>query len=186
MPATRLVKVRLDKKDYLVPHSAGGLDLVRITSHPLDSEKVLVWRRRHIKRYKVSEDYDIYVREARREGDELREGKRIADLVYYTSKGRGATAWDFDVSPEFRRKTLGSALLETMLQHLRKEGVGKVSFPGHKEEGFYLKRGFEKGYRRFVGDVEKLGVKPAGIKLKVLWQRAKPRFGSYGKRARQG
>ncbi len=42
----KLVKIRLNKKDYLVPLASEefGQRLMRITNHPLDPNKVLVWR----------------------------------------------------------------------------------------------------------------------------------------------
>lgn len=87
-----------------------------------------------------------------------------------------------------------------MMQDLKARKVNWIKFPAHKEEGFYTKRGFKKiglgrrglrGAARelasiqpggtgeflgFMGRVGKLGVKPKGVKLKVLWQRSRPRL----------
>ncbi len=69
-----------------------------------------------------------------------------------------------------------------MLQDLKKRKIREISFPAHKQEGFYLKRGFRKTKgemtESFEAKVKELGVKPdlIGSKVRVLWQRSRPRL----------
>ncbi len=176
----RLVKVRLGRKDYLIPHNSSGDRLIRITDHPLDMNKLLVWRQNS---GPVSlgreERRAIMVTEATRHRSRIREGERIAGLAYFHGSG-DAEVFHFEVLPEFQRKTIGTALMETALKELKGK-AWEVSFPLHREWDFYLKRGLKaKGdsgkRRRFSGKVGELGVKPGPVKLRVLWQRSRPRF----------
>lgn len=193
----KLVKVRLNKKDYLVPlaNEEFGQRLMRITNHPLDPNKVLVWREEMRKPTTTTlqeppsienlSNRSIVINEAVLAEDRIREKREIADLVYGTL-GKIAWAWDFKVEPEFRRHALGTALRETMLQDLKKRKIREISFPAHKQEGFYLKRGFEKVKgemtESFEARVGELGVKPGlvGSKVRVLWQRSRPRLATKG------
>lgn len=176
----RRVKVKLGKKDFSIPYVVSGGRLVRITDHPLDSDKLLVWRQR---RWPVSlgreEGVGMSVAEATKGRSAIREGGRIASLAYFHGGG-DAEVFHLEVLPRFQRKTIGTALVETALKELKGE-AREVEFPFHEEREFYLKRGFGTkgklfGPRRFVGNVRGLGVKPGAVKLKVLWQRSRPRF----------
>ncbi len=177
----KLVKVRLGRTDYKLPYvSEAGRKLVRITSHPLNPGKLLVWRARAyaVPQEGAGQEYRhlLFAIEAHKAGASIEEEGAIADIIYQRSR-RKAYVWDFVVEPRFRRMALGTALREAMMQALKRQGVEEITFPPHKEEGFYLKRGFEKTRRGYVGTVKTLGVRPGGIKsLKVLWQRARPRF----------
>lgn len=211
----RLIKVRLGKKDYLVPleHEGFGQSasrillphsnnegfeqrLMRITNHPLDPNKVLVWRgemRKPAAGIPLQEpplienlsNRSIVINEAVLAENRIHEKREIADLIYGTL-GKRAWAVDLKVNPEFRRHALGTALRETMLQDMKKRRIREISFPAHKQEGFYLKRGFRKDFRKVKGEmaesfkakVKELGVKPGliGSKIRVLWQRSRPRF----------
>lgn len=186
----KLVKVKLGKKDYSAIYENWAGKLVRITSHPLDKGKLLVWRK---DKWPGVKRYSLHISEAAKQespffGGVVREGPLTVAVAHYDTFGKSASVWDFIVGQGFRRKTVGIALRETILQHLKNEGANDVVFPFHKESRFYLKRGFEvkevpyrqPGVRgtepRYAGKMKELGVKPKGIKLKVLWQRARPRF----------
>lgn len=170
------VSVTIGKRKYAVPYYKYlplEEKLIRVTSHPLDPSKVLIWRRKEGKDT-VFDTYDLFVYEGSKAGNELQEESIAADLRYRIFRGgKSASAWDFKVHPSFRRKALGTALRETMLQHLKKQGIEKIGFPAHAEAEFYTKRGFERVGGGFLGYVSKLGVKPAIKGMKVLWQ--KPR-----------
>ncbi len=169
-------KVRIGKREYAVPyykHLPLEERLIRVTSHPLDPAKVLIWRQKAGKDT-IFDTYDIFVYEGGKKEGRLEEESIAADLRYRIFRaGKSASAWDFKIHPSFRRKALGTALRETMLQHLKKEGIEKVGFPAHAEAEFYTKRGFERVGGGFLGYVSKLGVKPAIKGMRVLWQ--KPR-----------
>lgn len=66
------VKVRLGKKDYLLPYENWGR-LVRITNHPVNTNKFLVWRK--MEGSGPDALHTLTVREASRVGDSLREGR---------------------------------------------------------------------------------------------------------------
>lgn len=187
-------KVRIGKKDFLLPYNMWGLQLVRITNHPLDKKKLLVWRQQKGPMgwapsfLQAMKRRSLLVHEAKKSKNMIEETGEIADLIY-DIHGKKVSVWDFKVDPRFRRKTIGTALRETMLRDLKGiEGVGEVWFPSHDEAEFYLKRGFKRekavGYEGktgkvefgYIGKIRELGVKPAGIKLKVLWQRSRPRL----------
>lgn len=170
-------KVRLRGKDYSIPSNFFGLKLVRVTDNPLNPNKLLVWRQQV--GWGGLGQRSLLVHEAKKTKSAIMEGEEIADLVY-NILGREqdhCSVWDFKVSPKYRRKTLGTALRETMLQDLKRMGVKEITFPAHEEEGFYLKRGFKKDeHGHFTGQMRELGVRPGAVKLKVLWQRSRPRF----------
>lgn len=176
----KLVKVRLGKTDYKLPYvSEAGRKLVRITSHPLNPGKLLVWRTRAyaVPQEGAGQEYRhlLFAIEAHKAGASIEEEGAIADIIYQRSR-RKAYVWDFVVEPRFRMESLGSALRETMMQDLKRQGVKEITFPPHKEEDFYTKRGIEKTRQGYRGKLKELGVKPGGIRLKVLWQRSRPRF----------
>jgi GNAT superfamily N-acetyltransferase len=209
----KFVKVRLGGKDYHLPHyDEHDGKLIRITSHPLNPDRLLVWRKSSM-RFALVDEYNIVLREATKRGDEILEGMDVANLgcrVFPAEKR--AWVWDFFVHPDFREQRLGTALRETLLQRLKEERIKEVSFPLHKEQAFYLKRGFnakdvslpgqyirglypttlksDLSSLRYAGGVKDLGVKPKDIYmrkgkeiqpkdadyLKILWQRAHPRY----------
>lgn len=182
-------KVRLGKADYLIPYDAFGLRLIRITNHPLNPRKLLVWRHEREPPHwgeKALRRRSILVSEASKSRDMIIEGREIANLVYDLWGKEKATVWDFKVEPRFRKKTIGTAMRETMLADLKKSGVDEAMFPAeHEEEKFYLQRGFKKmripmeGYPEmgYVGKISKIGVRPGTIKkaFRILWQRPRPR-----------
>lgn len=168
------VRVRLGKRNYLLDSSIEGKRLIRITNNPLDPDMLLVWRMEKSGskdwRTGVSGRNSIRVYNAKKEGNGIKEGFEVASLIYDTY-WRGASVYHFEVKPSFRRKTLGKALRETLLQDLKSKGTYQIRFPPHMEEEFYTSRGFERAGGGYKGMVKQLGVKPKDIKLKVLWQK---------------
>lgn len=194
MSAERPIKVKLGKKDYLIPRIRPVEQtvykipekLIRITDHPLDPKKLLVWRKGEEVEVWPEEpwgrkDRYLSIYEAEKEANTLREGERaIAAMVFFISKNAASEQFahmsHFIVEPRFRRKQLGTAAMETMLQELRREGVKEVTLPPHKEEAFYKLWGFRKISGSYHGGVSGLGKHLKGLKLGIRWQHSRPRL----------
>lgn len=175
------VLVRIGGKDYSIPHNDRHGKLLIVTDNP-GKGGVLVWRMKGLEGLGR-----IAVREGSLAEGRISEGNYDAAVAhwYVNRKERSADVWHFLVHEGLRRKTVGSALREVLLRHLRDSGVGEVSFPMHAEREFYEKRGFVAkakpsigGSQRtgYAGTLKGLGAAPKGIKLKVLWKKARPRF----------
>lgn len=163
-------KVKLGKKDYLVPANK-PFQLMRITSHPTAPGMFLVWRQE-----KGPSHFNIYVNEAVKGKQKLEERTEVANL-FSSIRGNRAAVQDFEVDTRLFGKTLRVALREALIRELRNRAVEEVSFPPYRFEKFYEAAGIKKVEPPFVGYEGKLGEyksKAKKIALKVVWQKPVP------------
>jgi len=197
----QLVEVALEGGKYRLPYrdECGG-ELVRITSHPLDGGKLLVWRL-ETPFYEKAIRKNIEIYEATKLFGYIFEKSAVARLHCYISHNTPnlAEVKHLIVDPPFRRRGIGTTLVKTLNSELKRLGdVEFVLFPkAHKEEGYYRSLNIDKttsdrnfswaGYR---GEVQKIARQAEGWwtarfkhgsvrgqnQLLVRWQRANPRF----------
>lgn len=178
------ILVRIGKKDYEVPEEAAWRGrLVMVTENPAEKGGVLVWRLGKRAGYS-----SLVVRDGSlSQGTiEEREEKGYAATAHYNvhAESKVGDVWHFLVSKRLRRKNVGTAMRELLLRDMRDKGARYAIFPYHEEKDFYKGRGFRAvrnpldsvGPVRYGGKISELGIKPKGIKLEVLWKRAKPRL----------
>lgn len=192
------VLVRVGKKDYEVPQETRWHGrLVMVTENPSEKEELLVWRLDRKPFYtelsarvgslssgKIEErvetaavaHYDVYKRP--------KAGSVSAAHYDVYKDSKIGDVWHMLVSPKLRRKTVGAAMREMIIREMKGAGAEYITFPYHKESAFYTGRGMRPlpnpsqgpGTMRYGGRIAELGVKPKGIKLKVLWKKANPRL----------
>lgn len=163
-------RVKLDKKDYLVPANK-PFQLMRITSHPLNPNKFLVWRQE-----KSPTRINIFINEAKRGKNRLEEEHEVASLES-SIKGNRAAVHDFEVDPRLFGKTLRVAMREALVRELKDRNVEEVNFPSYKFPKFYTAAGITEEKPPFVGYTGRLSEykpKAGKIALKVVWQRPVP------------
>ena len=178
----RNVLVRVGGKDYRIPQESRWRgNLVMVTENPAEKGELLVWR------LDRKPDYtELSARVGTPSHGRIEERIAEAAVAHYDvyKDTKIGDVWHMLVSPKLRRKTVGTAMREMVLRDMRDKGARFVTFPYHRETQFYAGRGMKPvenpssspGYVRFGGKMSGLGVKPKGIKLKVLWKKANPRL----------
>lgn len=176
------VLVRVGKKDYAVPQADRWHGrLVMVTENPSEKGELLVWRLDRKPEYT-----ELSARVGLLSSGRVEERIAEAAVAHYDvyKNTKIGDVWHMLVSPKLRRKTVGTAMREMIIRDMADSGARYVTFPGHKEARFYLERGMQPvenpsdspGCVRYGGKISELGVKPKGIKLKVLWKKANPRL----------
>lgn len=193
------VLVRVGRADYEIPHHVKWRGrLVMVTDNPSRKNGVLVWR---LERF--SQAYNaLTVREGSLSHGRITESDEEAAVAHYDvykepkagsvsvahydvyKDSKVGDVWHMLISPKLRRKTVGTAMREMIIREIKGAGAEYITFPYHKESAFYTGRGMRPlpnpsqgpGTMRYGGSIAELGVKPKGIKLKVLWKKANPRL----------
>lgn len=189
--AEKLIKVRLGENEYLIPqrHKDFGGNLIRITEHPLNSKKVLVWRERKeeeevLRKARLTPSAlesikgrsrflltkalsSVKLRTPPRSISVYEAAKGLTRIeegkkianVSYHAWGKNAFISDFTVDVNLRRKNISSGLLQSVRQNLERRGIRRIFHESPHRGGFY----------------QQLSGKKTGKGPGVLWQRLKSR-----------
>jgi GNAT superfamily N-acetyltransferase len=182
---SKLVTVRLEGKDYCIPHrDRGDRNLMRITDHPLRPGRLLVWRQKRFAPFKNIIKREIIPYEATKNGNRIIE-KRSAALLSYALRGANAVVWHFKAEPEFQGKRIGTMLADMLVDELHKaRRIKTVFLPETVNEKFASSCGFERVELKEVRNVHNLDVAWVGYKAdmknlsKRAWWRSRYEHGS--------